>query len=324
MINFSDKDNFYNLIELERVSLMSTLDIQKNLNKQILIFMKNFMSNIKISFDVTPEANTFLYLNESTINLNKSNSNICVLNELLNCLDSIDTSNENSENSLKNYNIKFKETMNSVYANTEAIEKFLFQISTTELSELSNSLTVNSEISTCNTFPAPPEAPVLITNETSLSGFIENTLVISEKDKKVTLPYNISTVKDILSKNSKRYSCIEDVIEKLYTKPISYYKFSPLSRFKEGFKLIKEREKGSTLKALNLAFELLGNYNLYPAIITACNSLDELDIYLACLDDNTLEDFHFFDIKFEVPLALSKWNAISTLGISRLIKKETI
>ena len=41
MINFSDKENITKLIELEKISLTSTLDIQKNLNKQILIFIKN-------------------------------------------------------------------------------------------------------------------------------------------------------------------------------------------------------------------------------------------------------------------------------------------
>ena len=106
----------------------------------------------------------------------------------------------------------------------------------------------------------------------------------------------------------------------MYTKPISYYKFSPVSRFKETFKLVKEREKGSTFKALSLAFELLGNYNLHPAVITACNSLDELDIYLACLDDNTLEDFHFFNVKYEIPLALSKIKTTANLRITKLAK----
>ena len=62
-----------------------------------------------------------------------------------------------------------------------------------------------------------------------------------------------------------------------------------------------EKEHSSKLKAISLASELFGNYNLHPAIITACNSLDELDIYLACLEDNVLGDFKFFDIKYEIP-----------------------
>ena len=49
--------------------------------------------------------------------------------------------------------------------------------------------------------------------------------------------------------------------------------------------------------------ELFGNYNLHPAVISACKNLDELDIYLACLEDNSLNDFTFFNVKFEVPPA---------------------
>jgi len=313
MINFSGKENVYNLIELERVSLMSTLDIQKNLNKQILIFVKNFMTNTKISLDANPSDNTFLYLNESTNNLNKSNSNINKLKELLNNLDALTPSNENLENEINNYNNNFKETMNSVYTNTETIEKFVYQITTTDFSELSNNLELTTEVSTL-------ENTVSKTKEETQDGFIENTLIISDSQKKVILPYEIKTIKDILQKNDKKYRSIEDVINKLYTKPINYYKFSPIARFKEAYKLVKEREKLSTFKALNLAFELLGNYNLHPAVISSCKNLDELDIYLACLDDNTLDDFHFFDIKYEIPLALSKISTASRLGISRLAK----
>ena len=108
-------------------------------------------------------------------------------------------------------------------------------------------------------------------------------------------------------KNNTRYHSIEEVVNKLYTKPISYYKFSPIARFKEAYKLVKDRAKLSRLKALSLAFELFGNYSLHPAIITACKSIDELDIYLACLEENDLDDFKFFNIKYEVPLAVSKF-----------------
>ena len=41
MINFSDKENIIKLINIEKSSLNATLDIQKTLNKQILMFMKN-------------------------------------------------------------------------------------------------------------------------------------------------------------------------------------------------------------------------------------------------------------------------------------------
>ncbi|MBS5854436.1 MAG: hypothetical protein KIC56_04340 [Clostridium sp.] len=45
---------------------------------------------------------------------------------------------------------------------------------------------------------------------------------------------------------------------------------------------------------------------MHPAIITACKSIDELDIYLSCLEDNQLDDFKIFDIKYEMLPKVSK------------------
>lgn len=316
MINFSGTENISNLIELEKVSLMSTLDIQKSFNKQILVFMKKFMANIDFSLDIEPTNKAFFYLNEATSSLNKSNSNINTLNRLLDSLSQLNPSDGNWENLIKNYNANFKTSMNSVYKNTEIIEKFVHEVTINDFCELPASCvtsiasidTIAPDVSVdvnekeqhaTSIVNTPVEAP-------ASSQLPENTLVISETQKKVILPYNINKVEDIMQKN-KRYHSVEEVVSKLYTKPINYYKFSSISRFKEAYKLIKEKEKGSTFKALSLAFELLGNYSLHPAIITACKSLDELDIYLACLEENDLDDFKFFDIKYEVPMAISKF-----------------
>ena len=86
----------------------------------------------------------------------------------------------------------------------------------------------------------------------------------------------------------------------------SKYKFSAIARFREAYRLVRDRENGSKIKALELACELFLNYNLHPAIITACKTLDQLDVYLACLEDNTLDEFEFFDVKYEIPLVLHK------------------
>lgn len=294
MINFSDTENLSNLIELEKVSLLSNLDIQKNFNKQILIFMKKFMANINFSFDLDPNDKAFFYLNESTNTLNKSNSNINALNSLLSSLSQINSSDRNLSETIKFYNENFKQIMNSVHENTEIIEKFVHEITVTDFSELpDNSLdTVCVEQGVENATSAEPACQ-----------YAENTLVISEAQKKVILPYNINTVNEILQNNA-RYHSIDEVVNKLYTRPINYYRFSAMARFKEAYKLVKNKEKSSIFKALALGFELFGNYSLHPAIITACSSLDELDVYLACLDENDLDDFKFFNIKYEVPLAL--------------------
>ena len=54
MINFSDKENITELIELEKISLTSTLDIQKNLNKQIIMFIKKIMADVTSTTDIKP------------------------------------------------------------------------------------------------------------------------------------------------------------------------------------------------------------------------------------------------------------------------------
>ena len=132
------------------------------------------------------------------------------------------------------------------------------------------------------------------------SSFIENMLVISSIQNKVILPFTIQKIQKILSEDST-YSSINDVIEKLYTKPLDNYKFPAISRFREAYLLIRNKEKKSKTRAILFASELFANYNLHPAIITACENQEQLDIYLSCLEDNKLSDFSFFDIKFEIP-----------------------
>ena len=76
MINYSDKGNVLKMIELETISLESTLDIQKNINKQLLTFMKNYIGNIEIDLDFSPKNKTLYFINKSSACLTKSNTNI--------------------------------------------------------------------------------------------------------------------------------------------------------------------------------------------------------------------------------------------------------
>ena len=294
MINFSDKENMKKLIELEKISLTSTLEIQKNLNKQILMFIKNFMSDVTFSYDINPNDKAFYYLNESTNALTKSNSNITILKNLLSSLNKINHNTENIEGQINEYNQFFKDNINSIYESTEIIENFVHRITTIDLSELAKNLTTPTENRQTN----------IIDNEILSNFYLEKSLIISEFQQKVFLPFTINEIKELLLSNCSEYKTIQSVIDHLYTKPLSDYRFSGIARFKEAYKLVTEKEKGSKLKAIGLGIELFFNYNLHPAIITACKSLNELDIYLACLEDNTLDDFKFFDVKYEIPPAV--------------------
>lgn len=306
MINFSDLENRKQLLNIEKSSLKATLDIQKTLNKQILAFIKNFIGSIEVNYDFDSSSSFFSYMNESTSMLNKSNSNIENIQNLIKKLDVISdlikkNDNEFLEIEIDSYNNQFNEYINSIYENTNLIEEFIHKISLLDLSKLlqdfKNSQTIEKmdDVTTSEDFT--------VSSDDVDSSYIENTLIISELKGKVILPYKMETVKQILL--NENYSSISDVIEKLYTIPIKNYKFASVARFREAYKLMIEKEHSSKLKAISLASELFGNYNLHPAIITACNSLDELDIYLACLEDDVLSDFKFFDIKYEIPPAVA-------------------
>ena len=120
-------------------------------------------------------------------------------------------------------------------------------------------------------------------------------LLISETQGKVVLPYKIEDVEKILDKN-KSYSNIQDVIDGEYTFPIDKYKNSSKSRFKEAYNLMRKKEKASVFDSISLATEVVFN----PAVITACNNLDQLDVYLDCLSSNELDKFNYFKVKYEI------------------------
>lgn len=133
-----------------------------------------------------------------------------------------------------------------------------------------------------------------------------NILVISEKEQKAYLPYKYTEVKKIYENPNYNYNSIMEVIQDLYIVPLNKFENFSIARFREAFNLIRHKEKGSIFSTLDLALELMFKYNLNPIIIAACRNLDELDIYLDCLDENELYDFKCFEIRFEVNTNISK------------------
>lgn len=129
-------------------------------------------------------------------------------------------------------------------------------------------------------------------------------LIISEVDGKVYLPYTKEELKKAIQKSNN--SNIEEVINQNYVVPIEKYKNSIIARYHEGYTLMREREKKSKKQAVLLGLELMFEFNLHPAIITACKNLEQLDIYLDCLDDNELEKFSCFKIIYKVLPTLGK------------------
>lgn len=129
---------------------------------------------------------------------------------------------------------------------------------------------------------------------------IEKTLIVSEKKNNVILPYSTEDLEEYFSTNPEKYSSIQDIIDKEYTISLSRYKNQAFSRFKEAYNLAKHKSNLSVVQALAIANECFLNTNLDPTIITACKNIEELEIYLGCLEENKLEDFNCFKIVYDL------------------------
>ena len=135
-----------------------------------------------------------------------------------------------------------------------------------------------------------------------------NCLLISETKKRVFLPYSKSEVLEYLDKYPDQYTSFEDVVKQEFIYPISHFlKHPAVSRFREAYALVRDREAKSIFDAFKVAMDMMFNYNLNPAIIAGCKSQNQLENYLECLETQHLDDFKDFEIKFEVaPLKVNK------------------
>ncbi len=146
--------------------------------------------------------------------------------------------------------------------------------------------------------------------ESAVETFDENVLVISAARNVVVLPYSVKKLQKIL-RDEPECSGLHELIAKKYTVPLSRYKHGCISRFRETFALVLERSKGSALKAFGLAAEMFFTRFLHPAIITACKKTEWLEVYLDCLDRNELDEFPFFEIRYEPKPKKSKRKSTS-------------
>ena len=98
-----------------------------------------------------------------------------------------------------------------------------------------------------------------------------------------------------------QFNSIENVVAKLFILPLQYYIIHPsIARFREAYSLCRNKEKCNVFDSLSYGFELMLNNKLNPAIIAACKNKEQLSHYIECLNENCLNEFTDFEIKFEV------------------------
>lgn len=323
MIKLNSKTNQSNvmkLINIEVTSVTASLDSQKAFSKQILVFLKSFIGNVEVDSIFADNVNKFL--SDASFYLSKINSNITLYNNLLEILDNIKFNCPSIEYSttvskITQYNKKFDTSTTEILKNNVDIEKFIHSMSSLDISEYISidNLDILTNADSADTGSTIVQEPKKATRKKKDAVSLnENTLTISETSGLVTLPYKVADLKKALRNEPEKYASLSDVILSQYTVPLRDYRFSAISRFKEAYKLVINKEHGSKKEALSLATELLTNYNLHPAVITACKNLNELDVYLSCLEFNELEDFHFFKIVYEALPVMVKKNKKEVLA----------
>lgn len=313
------KDELTQIIEKEEILINSILANQKKLKGILLGYMQNLVvSTENISESYAKSVLDILNNIKNSLNIFKTNMDL--LNNLLNLLNSLSIESSNKEEIIKNienFNNSFLTDTTTVFQNTLEIENVLYSIlpysslvfsksgltQTEEIADesvLENNVVSSSNIANNELESAQSSCCTDVSSENNAFA-VENTLIISETKGKVFLPYNITFVNALLKNNPDKYTCIEDVVNREYSIPIDSFKNPSLSRFREGFKLMRKKEKKSIIEAFDLGMELTFKYNLHPAIICACNSLDELDQYLDYLDNKKGRSFDCFKIIFDIP-----------------------
>lgn len=126
-------------------------------------------------------------------------------------------------------------------------------------------------------------------------------LLISEKEQQVFLPYTLKELEDYLDQFPDAYSSTDDVIKKEFVLPLAYYISHPaFSRFREAYSLSRDRESKPFLESLRYGIDMMFYDKLNPAIIAACKTQEQLSNYIDCLENDKLNDFTDFEIRFEV------------------------
>ena len=128
-----------------------------------------------------------------------------------------------------------------------------------------------------------------------------DTLLVSERERRVYLPYSKKEVDEYLEQYPDQYRSFYDVVKQEFIFPLSFYMKHPaIARFRESYALIRDRESKSIVEAFKLAMDMMFRHELNPAIIAACKSEEQLENYLDCLSKRKLDEFTDFKIKFEI------------------------
>ena len=247
--------------------------------------------------------NDFLDNLQSLYNTNKDNTNNEHLIQVLKDLKDISLQIRNNKYAI-NAAIKDLQNISNDYNNNVNAESFTKKIFHYNTNLIDLKMNINTETSRYNKFIVDyinnrfSVEKIFLIDKANETINDNDTLLISLKNGKVFLPYLVKDLKDKINTDNKDE--IQDLINKEYILPLSKYKNPTMSRFVEGYVLMKKKENAPFLESIDLGFEMAFNKSLDPAIITACKNLDELDNYLDFLENKDTKNFKLFKIKYEL------------------------
>lgn len=276
--------------EIERQS--NEINLEKEKRKTILICLDIFSNKLNTITSINEDNTIVNDIEEIKKIIEKSDYNIFKKSELLNFL---------KDNNLELYNKNYKKFSKSLYNNTLEIDHFISKYLSMFLE---NYKTDNNSLPN-NIDERETKDDNKIVNENDVNNIIKDndTLVISDKDQLVYLPY---TKEEILECQKKYNSSdINEIIKEFYTLPLSKFKYPLIARFREVFNLARKSKK-SIPESFSLSIELYLENRLNPAVVAACKNFDELDIYLDYLESNELDKFDIFKIVFDSAPVIKK------------------
>jgi len=197
MVVYSEDKNIeINAIESEINHIKSILENERNLKKLLVSYMDKISNAVNTMTNPVDIDAIHKCLEDLKINLDNVNSLISSLTDLLSNLndikDNIDKEKViNYNNSYTRTFDKFLKVNNEIYSFMEGLLQY-----------------------TCITFPEETVKEEIICNQVKnnepatvddVSNLKENTLIISEKNQNVVLPYTISELKQKLKDNSEQY-----------------------------------------------------------------------------------------------------------------------
>ena len=310
------------IINNEKVLLNNILAQQRQLKQTLALYLEKISDGIYNATDIQDSTSLVSCLNGIKKSFGNIKDNINQILELKKYLDDSSLTSYDSSY-FENYNKKYMELFEKIsednvfyYSFMESLLKYMevsFPENSTNTSQITNINTTKDEdlkiedvkVFSTNDFEKTAEQPIIETNESNdkeklnSNKLHERTLYVSSSHNNAVLPYSTIELERCFSTNPEKYNSIQDIIDKEYTVSLKKFHNPAISRFKETYNLARNKSNFSLIKSFSLACELFFSSNVDPVIIRACKNVNELYIYLSCLEDNILNEFKCFKIVYE-------------------------